>query len=107
MKISGRKSQSIGPMGPLTGLAQSEEAAEAAQTQEAVTDQVNLASSTEVRKLAQTAEALPTMRMEKVEGLRGQIDDGSYYVESEKLARKVVDEALQDILAEERRKSSL
>jgi negative regulator of flagellin synthesis FlgM len=94
----------MGPMSPLTGPSQTE-ADNTAQSPEPVSDQVELASSTEIRKLAVAAQALPAVRMEKVEGLREQIDDGSYHVESEKLARKVVDEALSDILAQEVRQA--
>ena len=66
-----------------------------------IADQVNLASTTQIRKLAEVANAMPAMRTEKVENLRGAIDEGNYYVESDKLARKVVDEAINDMLAKE------
>jgi negative regulator of flagellin synthesis FlgM len=101
MKITGRKSQPLGQTGalsPLTGPA-SQESNEAAEIPAAPADSVSLASSTEVRRLAQAAAALPSVRTEKVVELRGQIDEGSYYVESDKLARKVVDEAIHEILA--------
>jgi negative regulator of flagellin synthesis FlgM len=75
------------------------EASSPAETPEQVSDHVDLTSTTQIRKFAEVAETLPNVRLEKVEGLREQIDDGSYYVESDKLARKVVDEALSDILA--------
>lgn len=100
MKITGRKSQPLAPMTPLAGPVNTDQA-EAAQTPERVTDKVELASSTQVRKLAEAARALPAVRTEKVEELRGKIDDGSYHVDSEVLARKVVDEAINDLLARE------
>ena len=48
------------------------------------------------RALGQAAQSIPDVRMDKVEGLRGAIDNGSYFVESDKLAHKVVDEILAD-----------
>jgi anti-sigma28 factor (negative regulator of flagellin synthesis) len=38
-----------------------------------------------------------------IEGIRGRVDEGSYYVESEKLARSVVNEALRDAVRRHRR----
>ena len=48
--------------------------------------------------LGETLKAMPSVRTEKVEELRQSIDEGEYYVESDKLAKKVVDEALSDIV---------
>ena len=98
MKITGRKSQPLGPMSPMSGPV-NQESAEVAEVPAASGDSVSLASTTQIRILAQAAAALPSVRTEKVVELRGKVDDGSYYVESDKLARKVVDEAIQDILA--------
>jgi flagellar biosynthesis anti-sigma factor FlgM len=61
-------------------------------------DRVDLSSSQELRQLNEAVKALPSVRAEKVEGLRGAIEEGSYHVETEKLARKVVDEALSEAL---------
>ncbi len=67
-----------------------------------VSDQVDISSTQKLRQLHQAAMSVPEVRLEKVVELRGQIDDGSYHVETEKLARKVVDEALADLLQSKR-----
>lgn len=97
MKIQGRKSSQIGSLGPLGAPAAQAESkpAEAAQP---ATDQVDISSSAQLRKLSETVKALPSVRTDKVEGLRDAIEDGSYHVESEKLARKVVDDVLSEAL---------
>lgn len=105
MKIQGRKQITpLGSAGPLAGPSFREvdepQAAPAS-------DQVDLSSTQELRRLNAAAQALPEVRMEKVEGLRGQIEDGNYYVESDKLARKVVDEALNDMLFSSRQPTEL
>jgi len=101
MKITGRKSQQVGPMSPMTGPVANDASQVEATGLEPESDNVDTASSTQVGKLAQMVQALPSVRPEKIEELREQIDDGSYFVESQKLARKVVDEALSEILAGE------
>ncbi len=105
MKIQGRKQITpLGSAGPLAGPSFREvdepQAAPAS-------DQVDLSSTQELRRLNAAAQALPEVRMEKVEGLREQIEDGNYYVESDKLARKVVDEALNDMLLSSRRPTEI
>lgn len=40
--------------------------------------------------------------MEKIEDIRDAVEEGSYHVESEKLAKSVVDEALQDAIRRHR-----
>jgi flagellar biosynthesis anti-sigma factor FlgM len=100
MKITGRKSQSIGPLNPLLGPPPAEAQGEVNDAAP-ITDRVELGSSTEVRKLGQVAQAMPDIRVGKVSQLREAIDDGSYHIDSDQLARKVVDEAIRDILARE------
>jgi negative regulator of flagellin synthesis FlgM len=101
MKIQGRKNQSISPMSilgaPTAGPTSQVEAAEPP-----AGDSVELASTTQVRQLNAMVQAMPTVRTEKVQGLRGAIEEGSYYVESDKLAKKVVDEALAEVLMAQR-----
>ncbi|HOE96937.1 MAG TPA: flagellar biosynthesis anti-sigma factor FlgM [Candidatus Sumerlaeota bacterium] len=92
MKIQGRKSNPVSPLGPFAGPPQVDEASPTASP--AAGDSVELSSTRELQRLNQMAQAVPTVRLEKVEGLRDAIEEGSYYVESEKLARRVVDEAL-------------
>lgn len=97
MKIQGRK-QPIGAMGPISLPAAAEPAASPESAMPTPGDQVDLDSTGLIRKLAQAAQALPSVRTEKVEELRDAIEDGSYHVESEKLARKVVDDVLTEAL---------
>jgi anti-sigma28 factor (negative regulator of flagellin synthesis) len=50
---------------------------------------------------------MPGVRVEKVEVLRDAVEEGSYYVESDKLARRVVNEHLQDAVRKARREREL
>lgn len=54
------------------------------------------ASVRQINQLKATIAGLPDIRVEKVEDLREAVEDGTYYVESEKIAKRVVDEALQE-----------
>lgn len=96
MKIQGRKSQRIGAVGPV-GLPLPAEGASGAEEAPPAGDRVEIAA-TQLRKLNEAVQAMPCVRLEKVEGLRDAVDEGSYHVESEKLARKVVDEVLTEAL---------
>ena len=99
MKIQGRKSQPAGPMGPFGMPSVSEPAS----TEPVIAgDSVELASATQVQQLNQMVQAMPTVRAEKVEGLRDAIEEGSYHVESDKLAKKVVDDVLSEALLAQR-----
>ena len=97
MKIHGRKTHQMGAIGPMGAPASVEETPEA-QAPVSVGDQVDLSSTQQLRQLACAVQAMPTVRVDKVEGLRSAIEEGNYYVESEKLARKVVDEAIQEAI---------
>ena len=46
--------------------------------------------------------AVPDLRDEVVEDLRDAVESGSYHIESEKLAKKVVDEAIREAVQRER-----
>ena len=97
MKISGRKTQQMGPMGPLGAPAPAEQSSEA-EAPARTGDSVSLSNTAELRNLQQAAQALPSVRTGMVESLRDQIEEGSYHVESDKLARKVVHEVLGEAL---------
>lgn len=97
MKIHGRKTGPIDAVNPFAGSAPLAEASPA-EAPPSAGDIVDLSSTKEVRNLKETVRAMPSVRVEKVEGLRDAIEEGSYYVESEKLARKVVIEVLSDEL---------
>lgn len=96
MKISGRKGQ-IGAMGPLGMPAPANPPQQAEETAPAG-DAVELKSSTQVKTLRQAVDAMPTVRAGKVESLKDAIEEGQYHVESDKLAKRVVDEALSDAI---------
>lgn len=98
MKISGRnKTQQLGPMGPMGAPAPAESNSAAEETPRAG-DSVSLSNTADLRKLQEAAHALPSVRTGVVESLRDQIEEGSYHVESDKLARKVVNDVLGESL---------
>ena len=101
MKIQGRKNPMVTSLGPLSLPAAAEAAPSVEQTTPAVGDSVDLSATQQLRSLNQALQSIPEVRIEKVEGLRGAIEEGNYYVESDKLARKVVDEVLTEALIEE------
>ena len=98
MKIQGRKSQQMGALGPISIPAHPEPAPAEPVNVEMGADRVDLTATGHLRKLRETIEAMPAVRTEMVEGLKGAIEEGSYYVESQKLAKKVVDEVLAEAL---------
>ncbi len=102
MKIEGRKNQQVGNiMGPVTVHVPSDAAPVEESSAPAAGDKVELTSAS-IGNLKEMAQAMPSVRADKVEVLRDAIEDGSYYVESEKLARKVVDEVLAEAVLKER-----
>jgi negative regulator of flagellin synthesis FlgM len=101
MKINGRKSQQVGPMGPLQPPVQAGEIGEAASPES--NDSVDLSSTRELNQLNRAVQSMPSVRTKKVEGLRDAIDEGEYYVESDKLARKVVHDVLTEALINEKK----
>lgn len=98
MKIQGRKSQyPMGMTSPLGGVKPQPELEETAAPIE--TDHVELNVSTaQVQMLKDAVKAIPSVRIEMVQALKQEIEHGHYYVSSDKLARKVVDEALREAL---------
>lgn len=96
MKIQGRKNFGLGPVGSV-GLP-----GQAARTEEvggAAADSIEISSaSREVDTLREAVGTIPDIRSERIDGIRVQVEDGSYYVETQKLAKKVVDEALGDAI---------
>jgi negative regulator of flagellin synthesis FlgM len=107
MKIQGRKNIGVGAVGPISipGQAAIDKTQE---TSEVSGDSLEISSaSREVSGLREAAKGIPDVRMEKMQDIRGQVEEGSYYVESEKLAKAVVDEALQDAVRRHRRAKEL
>lgn len=59
---------------------------------DAATDKVSLtATATQLQSLQQEIAALPVVDEQKVAALRAAIEDGSYQVDSQKLARNMID----------------
>lgn len=102
MKIQGRKN--IGsPVGPISFPGQAT-VNRTEETSGVDSDSIEISStSREVSGLREAAKQIPDVRMEKIHDIRGQVEDGSYYVESEKIAKRVVDEALEDAVRRHRR----
>lgn len=102
MKIQGRKSYPVGAQGPpsVPGQAPVDRTGET----EAVTgDTVEISSAgREVGSLRQALGAVPDVRTDRIEGIRDQVEEGSYHVESEVLAKRVVDEAIEDAIRRRR-----
>ena len=51
-----------------------------------------------VLQLLQILEELPDVRQDKVEKLRKQIQQGSYQVDADRVADRILEEALKDLL---------
>lgn len=99
MKIRGNKGISINPMAPAPTSAHEVEESQAPTPKG---DQIDISStSRQVQQLKGAVDGLPDVRMEKIDGIKDQVDDGTYHVESEKLAKAVVHEALDDALRRE------
>jgi negative regulator of flagellin synthesis FlgM len=63
-------------------------------------EKVNLsATARDIQKLKNLINQLPDVRSEKVENLKKQVDQGTYKVDSEKVAGKMVGESLLDNLS--------
>ena len=99
MKISSRKGYPVGNVGASNPAVPGQSAEAPASAQAVDGDQFEISKpGREIGELKKTLSAMPNVRMEKVEGLRESVEDGSYYVESEKIAKRVVDEALTEAL---------
>ncbi len=63
-------------------------------------EKVNLsATARDIQKLKNAVDQLPDVRTEKVQDLQKQIEQGTYKVDSDKIAEKMAGESLLDILA--------
>jgi negative regulator of flagellin synthesis FlgM len=63
-------------------------------------EKVNLsATARDIQKLKNLINQLPDVRSEKVENLKKQVEQGTYKVDSEKVAGKMVGESLLDNLS--------
>ncbi len=51
----------------------------------------------EVAKIHEQIKKAPDVRVEKVAELKEKIDDGSYYVSSDKIAGKIIDDILNNV----------
>lgn len=65
-------------------------------------DQVDLTSTQQLKKLRESIQSMPSVRAEKVGDLKGAIEGGNYFIESQKLAKKVVDDVIAEAFMKER-----
>ena len=98
MKIRGtRNMASINPMIPATEASRHEERVEQAHEVPQNAVSVDLSQTSRGLKQAQAVLAsLPEVRLHQVAALKSAIEEGSYWVESEKIARRMVNEALRE-----------
>ena len=100
MKIRGNKGIPANPLAPAP--ASTTHDVEEAQAPGQQGDQIEISStSRQVSQLKGTVANLPDVRMDRIDGIKDQVEDGTYHVETEKLAKVVVDEALEDALRRE------
>lgn len=101
MKISGRKN--IKQVSPLDGSAEpikSEKATEPEAAAKDKADNLNLSdASKNLMKLKETVDVMPEVRTERVTEIKTAVDDGQYHVQSEKIAKKLVNESLSESLS--------
>jgi negative regulator of flagellin synthesis FlgM len=65
-----------------------------------LTEKVNLSSrAKDIQQVRQILDQTPDLREDKVLDLKRQIDNGSYVVNAEKVAEKIVGESLIDLFA--------
>jgi len=104
VKIQGRKDPApINPLMPMPEPPSSEKKVEEVHAVSENAVSVDLSeSSRNVTRAREAIAVLPEIRVEKVAELKEAIEDGSYQVESEKVARKMVDEALRESARQKR-----
>jgi len=96
MKIRGNKGIQANPLAPAPTSTHDVEEAQAPAPQG---DQIDISStSRQVQQLKGAVASIPDVRLDKIDGIKDQVEDGTYHVESEKLAKAVVDEALEDAM---------
>lgn len=98
MKIRGNKGVPAGPFGvpANAGAAETEDVTPA---ETPAQDQIEISSqSRQVQELKAAVAQIPDVRTEKIEGIRDAVDEGSYHVESEVIAKRVVDDALEEAI---------
>ena len=98
MKINGRK-ESL-PVNPLAGGAPAASSGDNVEEVKAVPQNavsVDLSESSRgITRAREMAASLPDIRTEMVSEIKDAIEDGSYQVESGKIARKMVDTAIRE-----------
>jgi flagellar biosynthesis anti-sigma factor FlgM len=94
---SGKESGPVNPLMPGAGSGRTDEKIDEVQaiSQEAVN--VDLSESSRgVKRARALLASIADLRIDKVTQLRSAIEDGSYQVQSDKIARRMVDEALRE-----------
>jgi flagellar biosynthesis anti-sigma factor FlgM len=100
MKISGRKNiKQVSPLGGPAETPKPDKATEPTAAAKSNSDNFNLSdASKNLMKLKETVDVMPEVRTERVTEIKTALDDGQYHVQSEKIARKIVDESLSESL---------
>ncbi len=98
MRIPGRKhTPAVTPFGPTAETRSPDKPVEGVGAVSSNAVNVDLSESSKGLRQARVILAnVPEVRSEKVAELKDAVDSGSYQVESEKVARKMVDESLRE-----------
>lgn len=100
MKIGNRYQKDLGRVKGRARTKKSEAAAQERNEVETgvIPDQVNISGLAKTAAKSGTVVGqTPDIRIERVEEIRGQIEEGAYKVESDKVADKMVEEHLSDL----------
>ena len=101
MKISGRKNAT--PVNPLAG-SQETQKPKVVEDKNAIpktggADNIDFSdTSKNLLKAQETVKAMPDTRIERVTEIKSALDDGEYQIESKVIAKKMVDESLNESL---------
>ena len=101
MKISGRKPvQKSAPIDSLSAASKPDTAEKVEDSAPAQSgDNISLSGASKQIQSAQSAiQGLPDVRLERVTEIKNALDDGNYHVESEVIAKKMVNESLGESL---------
>ncbi len=98
MKIGGRKNVNLGSIGPMHAPAGNSVQSTEAPVAQSRSDRIEITSASQIATLRQALGAIPDIRTEMIEGIRLSVEDGTYYIESDQIAKRVVDDALAEAL---------
>lgn len=103
MKVGGRKSYSAGPLGSVVLPAGAGQVEGPEPANVPTGDRIEISTGRGAADIKKALASIPDVRMERITDIRESVEDGSYHVDSEKIAKRVVHEALEDALRRDRR----